>query len=81
MPGTRKIDDRCNVTIRSDRLRGGGWRAEGDIYVAATGRWVGVTVEGEGRTISAAEERAFAAARTWCLTHWIGRKRGAAGRR
>lgn len=75
MPGTRKIDDRYNVTIRPERRRGGGWRAEGDIHVAATGKSVGPTVEGEGRTISVAEERAFAAARTWCLTHWIGRKR------
>jgi hypothetical protein len=75
MPGTRKIDDRYNVTISSERRRGGGWRAEGDICVAGTDKWVGVTVEGEGSTMSAAEERAFAAARHWCLTHWIGRKR------
>jgi hypothetical protein len=68
MPHTRKIDDLHDVTIRSDRRRSGGWEAEGDIFIIATQRHVGVTVRGEGRTMTAAEARAFAEARRWCLT-------------
>lgn len=68
MPCTRKIDDRHSVTIRSDRRRGGGWESEGDLFVTATCRDIGVTVRGAGRTLPAAEARAFAAARTWSLT-------------
>ena len=69
MPCTRKVDDRHSVTIRSDRRRrGGGWESEGDIFVTATCRDIGVTVRGEGRTLPAAEARAFAEARTWSLT-------------
>ena len=67
MPSTRKVDDRYSVTIRSDR-RASGWQSEGDIFVTATCRDVGVTVQGEGRTMSSAEARAFAEARRWCLT-------------
>ena len=80
MVGTTRINDRYDVTISVERKRRGGWRAEGDIYLAETGRWTGVTVEGEGSTMSAAERRALAAARTWCFTHWIGRKPRTAGR-
>lgn len=68
MPHTRKIDDLHEVTIRSDRRRTGGWESRGDIFVSATQRDIGVTVRGEGRTMSAAEARAFADARRWCLT-------------
>lgn len=68
MPHTRKIDDLHEVTIRSDRRRTGGWESRGDIFVSATGNDVGVTVHGEGRTMTSAEARAFAEARTWCLT-------------
>jgi hypothetical protein len=68
MPHTRKIDDLHEVTIRSDRRRSGGWESRGDIFVTATGMDIGVTVHGEGRTMSSAESRAFADARTWCLT-------------
>ena len=68
MPHTRKIDDLHKVTIRSDKRRSGGWESQGDIFVTATGKDVGVTVHGEGRTMSSAEARAFAEARTWCLT-------------
>lgn len=68
MPNTRKVDDRHSVTIRSDHRRGGEWESDGDIFVTATGKDVGVTVHGEGRTMSSAETRAFAEARRWCLT-------------
>ena len=68
MPCTRKIDDRHEVTISSDRRRGGGWESEGDVYVTAAGKPVGVTVRGEGRTMPASEARAFAEARRWSLT-------------
>lgn len=72
MPHTRKIDDRHSVTIRSDQRRGGGWESEGDIFVTATCRDIGVTVRGDGRTMCSAEARAFAEARTWCLTRTEG---------
>lgn len=68
MPHTRKIDDRYSVTIRSDRRRTGGWESEGDIFVTATCKDIGVTLTGEGRTMSSAEARAFAEARRWSLT-------------
>lgn len=68
MPHTRKIDDLYEVTIRSDRRRTGGWESQGDIFVSATQRDIGVTVHGEGRTMSSSEARAFAKARTWSLT-------------
>lgn len=68
MPSTQKVDDRHSVTIRSDRRNGGGWESVGDIFVTATCRDVGATVHGEGPTLSSAETRAFAEARTWCLT-------------
>lgn len=68
MPHTRKIDDRYSVTIRSDRRRTGGWESEGDIFVTTTCKDIGVTVTGEGRTMSSAEARAFAEARRWSLT-------------
>lgn len=68
MPHTRKIDDLHDVTIRSDRRRTGGWESRGDIFVRATQRDVGVTVHGEGRTMTSAEARAFAEARNWSLT-------------
>lgn len=68
MPHSRKIDDVHEVTIRSDRRRSGGWESRGDIVVSATGKEVGVTVHGEGRTMSSAEARAVAEARRWCLT-------------
>lgn len=68
MPHTRKIDDLYEVTIRSDRRRTGGWESRGDIFVSANGKDVGVTVHGQGRTMSAAEARAFTEARTWCST-------------
>lgn len=68
MPNTRKLDDRLSVTIRSDRRRGSGWESEGDIFVTATGKDTGVSVHGEGRTMSSAEARAYAEARTWSLT-------------
>ena len=58
MPHTRKIDDLHDVTIRSDRRRTGGWESRGDIFVSATGNDVGVTVHGEGRTMTSAEARA-----------------------
>lgn len=68
MPHTREIDDRHSVTIRSDRRRTGGWESEGDIFITATCRDIGVTVRGEGRNMSSAEARAFAEARRWSLT-------------
>ena len=68
MPHTRNIDNLHEVTIRSDRRRTGGWESRGDIFVSATQRDIGVTVHREGRTMSSAEARAFAEARTWCLT-------------
>lgn len=68
MPHTREIDDRHSVTIRSDRRPRGGWESRGDIFVTTTCRDIGVTVHGEGRTMSSAETRAFAEARTWSLT-------------
>ena len=68
MPHTRKIDDLHEVTIRSDKRGNGGWESRGDIFLSATQRDIGVTVHGEGRTMSSAEARAFAEARTWCLT-------------
>jgi hypothetical protein len=68
MPSTRKIDDRHSVTIRSDRRPRGGWESKGDVFVTATCRDIGVTVRGEGRTMSSAEARAFAEARKWSLT-------------
>lgn len=68
MPYTREIDDRHSVTIRPDKRRGGGWEAEGDIFVTSTGKDIGVTVNGEGRTMTSAEQRAFGKARTWSLT-------------
>ena len=67
MPNTRKLDDRHSVTIRSDRRRGRGWESEGDIVVTAARKDTGVTVHGEGRTMSSAEARAYAEARTWSL--------------
>ena len=68
MPNTRKIDELYSVTIRSDKRRGGGWESEGEIFLTATCRDIDVTVRGEGRTMSSAEQRAFAEARRWCLT-------------
>ena len=68
MPHTRKIDDIHDLTIRSDRRCAGGWESQGDIFVRATQRDIGVTVHGEGRTMSSAEARTFAEARNWCLT-------------
>lgn len=71
MPHTRRIDDVHEVTIRSDRRRAGGWESRGDIFLSATGRDLGVTVAGEGRTLSSAEARAFAEARRWSLTRKV----------
>jgi hypothetical protein len=68
MPCTREIDDRHSVTIRSDKRRGVGWESEGDIFVTATCKDIGVTVRGEGRTMPSSEARAFAEARRWSLT-------------
>lgn len=68
MPHTRKVDDRHSVTIRSDHRRSGGWESQGDIFVTATCRDIGITVHGEGRTMTSAEARAFAEARRRCLT-------------
>ena len=68
MPHTREIDDRHSVTIRSDRRPRGGWESTGDIFVTATCKDIGVTVHGEGRTMTSAEARAFAEARRWSLT-------------
>ena len=68
MPCTREIDDRHSVTIRSDRRTRGGWESGGGIFVTATCKNIGVTVRGEGRTMSSAEARAFAEARKWSLT-------------
>ena len=68
MPHTRKVDDLHEVTIRSDKRRSGGWESQGDIFGSATGKYVGVTVHGAGRSMTSAEARAFAEARTWCLT-------------
>lgn len=68
MPHTREVDDRHSVTIRSDRRPRGRWESEGDIFVTRTCKDIGVTVRGEGRTMSSAEARAFAEARTWSLT-------------
>lgn len=65
---TSKLDERYSVTIRSDKRRGGGWEAEGQVFAASTGRNIGVSVRGEGCTKSAADTRALAQARTWCLT-------------
>ena len=70
MPHTREIDDRHSVTIRSDRRARGGWESAGDIFVTATCRDIGVTVHGEGRTMTSAEARAFAEARKWSRTRW-----------
>ncbi len=67
MPYTREVNDRHSVTIRSDRRPHGGWEAEGDIFVTATCKDIGVTVRGEGRTMSSAEARAFVEARRWSL--------------
>ena len=67
MPCTRKLDERHSVTIRSDRRRSGGWESEGDIFVTATQKDIGVTVHGEGRTLPSSEARAFADARRWSL--------------
>jgi hypothetical protein len=72
MPCTRKIDDRYEVTIRSDPLRRGGWESEGDIYNSETREDVGVRVRGQGRTMPAAEDRAFGEARRWCFEHRMG---------
>ena len=69
MPNTRKLDDRPSVTIRSDRRRGGGLESESDIFVTAPGKDTGVTVHGEGWTMSSAEARAYAEARIWNLAH------------
>jgi len=71
MPHTREVDDRHSVTIRSDQRRTGGWESQGDIFVTATCKDVGVTVRGEGRTMTSAEARAFAEARRWCLTRTV----------
>lgn len=68
MPHTRQVDDRYSVTIRSDRRVGDGWESEGEIFLTATCRDIGVTVRGEGRTMTSAEARAFAEARRWSLT-------------
>lgn len=68
MPNTRRIDELYSVTVRSEKRRGGGWESEGEIFVTATCRDIGVTVRGEGRTMSSAEQRAFAEARRWSLT-------------
>lgn len=68
MPHTRAIDDHYSVTIRSDKRRLGGWESQGDIFATATCRDIGVTVRGEGRTMTSAEARAFAEARRWSLT-------------
>lgn len=68
MPHTREVDDRHSVTIRSDQRRRGGWESQGDIFVTTTCKDVGVTVHGEGRTMTSAEARTFAEARRWCLT-------------
>ena len=68
MPHTRQVDDRYSVTIRSDRRAGGGWESEGEIFLTATCRDIGVTVRGEGRTMTSAEARAFAEARRWSRT-------------
>jgi hypothetical protein len=73
MPCTRKIDDRYEVTISSDRCRTGGWESEGHIFVTATGKSNGVTVKGEGRTLPSAEQRAFAEARKWCFDRRMSR--------
>lgn len=68
MPHTRPIDDRYSVTIRSDRRVRGGWESEGEIFLTATCMDIGVTVRGEGRTMTSAEARAFAEARRWSMT-------------
>jgi hypothetical protein len=66
MPCTVKLNDYYSVTISSDRERSGGWESEGEIFITATCRDIGVSVSGEGRTLPASERRALAQARERC---------------
>lgn len=60
MPSTRNIDDDFDVTFRVESHIGSTWVVTGEVFKRSSGKPIGVEVEGEGRTMSKAEERAWA---------------------
>ena len=65
MPSTRPLDDEHEVVVRYDGKGGSLHRATAEIYPKGENRQMGPVFEGEGRTMTSAEDRALAAARSW----------------
>lgn len=73
MPSTRDLDDEFDVTFRVESHVGSVWVVTGEVFAKPTGKPIGVEVEGEGRTLSAAEERAWAKVRQMDRKAWRAR--------
>lgn len=73
MPSTRIIDDDFDVTFSVDSHVGSTWIVTGEVYKRATGEPIGVIVEGEGKTMPAAEQRAWSKVRQLDRKAWRAR--------
>lgn len=69
MPYTTSLDETHSVTIRSGRRRGGTWEAQGEIFRTSTSKDIGISVSGEGDTMTQAEQKALSAARQRMRRH------------
>ncbi|OYW46417.1 MAG: hypothetical protein B7Z08_01075 [Sphingomonadales bacterium 32-68-7] len=76
MPFTSRIDERYSVTVGSHGRTREGWETRGDIFATDTPERIVFTVRGEGPTQRLAEDRAAAAARTWCRARYLKRRAG-----
>lgn len=68
MPFTRDLNDHYGVTVQCIGRERSVYRASAQAFRRDTQGDVGGTQYGEGRTLSSAESRAFAAARANCPT-------------
>lgn len=69
MPFTRDLNDHYGITVRFDGQERSIYRACANVFRHDTQADVGNTHYGEGRTLPAAENRAFVAAREECPTN------------
>ncbi len=63
---TRRINDQYDLTMAGPRKVATGYEVDGTIWNSQTKKSMKITVRGEGRTISAAQDRAFAEAQQKC---------------
>lgn len=63
---TIKINDHYDVTLHGPRKLAKGYEVEGTIWNRETNQSTGIRVRGEGRTITAAQDRARAQAVQKC---------------